>query len=71
MAAQNASQVVPLPTGCDSAEELYLDVHASVGLILADVELGFISAEDALVKIAEARAVAKEYVTALYEADQL
>jgi len=71
MATQNISKVIPLPNGYSTAEELYLSVHADIGLILADVELGFTTAEDALVKIAQARTVASQYVTALYEADQL
>lgn len=62
---------VALPAGFDSAEELYMVTHADVGLILADVHLGFISPEEALVKIHEARQVASDYTTALFEADQL
>jgi len=62
---------VALPAGFDSAEELYLSVHANIGLILADVDYGFYGAKEALDRIAAARKEASAYVTALYEADQL
>jgi hypothetical protein len=69
--ADQTNITVPLPEGFDTAEALYLDTHASVGLILADFSLGFITAEQALENIADARKVTSAYVTALYEADQL
>lgn len=71
MASQNSIQPVSLPDGFSTAEELYLDTHASIGLILADLSLDFITAEEAIVQIAEARKVTSAYVTALYEADLL
>lgn len=65
------TQTIPLPQGYDTAEELYLVTHASIGLILADVDFGFCTADEALLKIVEARKEASTYITALYEAGQL
>ena len=71
MASQNSAQTVSLPDGFATAEELYLDTHASVGLILADLSLGHITAEQAIQNITTARQSATAYVSALYEADLL
>lgn len=71
MAFQNSIHPVSLPDGFTTAEELYLDTHASIGLILADLSLELITAEEAIIQIAEARKTTSDYVTALVEADLL
>ena len=60
---------VALPAGYDSAEELYAVTHASVGLLLADFDLGMATAEETLKKIREARKEAADYTLAVFEAE--
>lgn len=62
------TNTVDLPAGYYSAEELYQTTHADIGLIIADAELGLITAEEALKEIIKARQNAKDYTTALFDA---
>ena len=73
MAQDTAPQTeqVQLPQGYDTVEELHESVHATITLILADVDYGFYTAEEALDKIVVARKEADDYLAAKFKANQL